>query len=208
MESTPVRRAAVVASTALVRRSALALGLAVLPLLAIACGRPASLPAVGAPSVSAVERPEGGSYQAEARVRVARPAPPVLAPFGANRLVIPGGTSLPVVGYDDCTSQAEITHAGAALDSCFGSRAYFVGHNPGPFTPLMDAAAGDVIEYGDQAGILHRYRIVGIRTWSRWAGAPPPVQPDVVAQFQTCVTIDGNWDRILDAVEVPNPAPS
>jgi hypothetical protein len=94
----------------------------------------------------------------------------------------------------------EVTHAGAAIDTCLGGRLYFIGHNPGPFTPLRSLGVGSEIVYYDGTGMPHGWRIVATRTWSRWWGSPPLASPDVVAQFQTCITLDANWDEILDAV--------
>ena len=37
-------------------------------------------------------------------------------------------------------------------------------------------------------------------SWRSADGVPPPTQPDVVAQFQTCAVPDGSIDRILDVV--------
>ena len=160
------------------------------------------------PTVGVIERLERGRSE-EPGAEVARPPSVTLASFGANRLVMADRFNLPVVPYDDCTSASEITHSGAALDSCIGPAKYFVGHNPGPFAPLLQAREGDVIEYGDAQGVLHRYRVVGLRTWNRWDGPPPLLRPEVAAEFQTCVTLDGDWDRILDAVEDPvSPAPA
>jgi hypothetical protein len=48
--------------------------------------------------------------------------------------------------------------------------------------------------------VRHRLRIVAVRDWVPTDGAPPVVEPDVVAQFQTCVKEDGSLERILDAV--------
>jgi len=51
-------------------------------------------------------------------------------------------------------------------------------------------------------GRAHPLRVVAVRQEARSAGPPPPAQAGVVAQFQTCVTLDGSVDRILDAVPV------
>jgi hypothetical protein len=60
---------------------------------------------------------------------------------------------------------------------------------------------GDHIEWTDGHSAHHRLRIVAIRDWEPSQGAPPVVEPDVVAQFQTCVHEDGSLERILDTVE-------
>ena len=104
--------------------------------------------------------------------------------------------------YDDCTGQAALTHAAAAIDTCVTGVKYFIGHNPGVFTGLMTVGVGGTIGYYDGSGRLHRYRVVAERTWPRTGGVPPTVNGAEAAQFQTCVTADGSVDRILDAVEI------
>lgn len=108
----------------------------------------------------------------------------------------------PVGSYTDCTGQAPLTHAAAAIDTCIGGLQYFIGHNPGVFTGLMSAGVGTLIGYYDASGRLHRYEVVADRTWLRKYGVPPPVKNGEVAQFQTCASADGSVDRILDAVEL------
>lgn len=127
------------------------------------------------------------------------PAPP------ANRIVAPElGLDVAFVGdYTDCSRATEVSHAGAQRDGCLpGHEHYFIGHNPGPFTPLMNAQPGTRITYYDAGGLPHDYRIVSVREWNASWGAPPYTEADVVAQFQTCITLDGTWDRILDATPV------
>src|SRR5438270_7148248 len=104
--------------------------------------------------------------------------------------------------YADCSGQSELTHASAAIDSCLPGRSYFIGHNPGVFTPLVDMKVGGTVTYYDSSGLPHPYRVVGVRTWNRFWGSPPLVAPEVAAQFQTCLTLDAVWDQILDAVPV------
>ncbi len=122
-------------------------------------------------------------------------------PAPQNRLISDDGALDVGVGlYTDCTRASDLTHTAAAIDACIGGRTYFIGHNPGPFTQLLDLSTGSELTYFDGAGTAHRYRIVGMRTWNRFWGAPPLQEPDVTAQFQTCLTLDAVWDRILDAV--------
>ena len=104
--------------------------------------------------------------------------------------------------YGDCSGQAALTHASAAIDTCVPGVNYFIGHNPGVFTPLIDAHVGTRLDYYDAQGTLHRYRVVSVRPWARDAGVPPPALKNVVAQFQTCITLDGSLDQILDAVQI------
>ena len=106
-----------------------------------------------------------------------------------------------VGAYKDCTGQATLTHATAAIDTCVVGVRYFIGHNPGVFTGLMTVPVGGLIGYYDGAGHLHRLVVIAERTWLRDDGVPPPERPGEAAQFQTCVAADGSVDRILDAVE-------
>jgi hypothetical protein len=103
--------------------------------------------------------------------------------------------------YTDCSGRTPLTHAAAAIDTCIAGPTYFVGHNAGVFTPLLHLDVGAIITYYDGEGISHVWRIVSVRAhWHAANGPPPPTQPDVVAQFQTCASADGSVDRILDAL--------
>lgn len=135
------------------------------------------------------------------------PAPSAVAATSVNRLAEEGrGLDLHVGYYGDCTRATEVGHDAAYVDGCIQRPlGYFIGHNPGPFTPMAAVPVGQVIDYYDPDGNLHRLQIVSARQWNRFWGAPPLSQPDVVAQFQTCLTLDAVWDRILDAVEIPPP---
>ena len=104
--------------------------------------------------------------------------------------------------YGDCSRRTAVTFDGAQIDGCIGGRTYFIGHNPGPFSPLLHLQAGDRLTYFDGQGQSHRYQIIGTRSWNRYWGPPPFLRSDVSAQFQTCLTLDAVWDEILDAVEV------
>lgn len=129
----------------------------------------------------------------------AAPPPPPATPH--SRLVSDDGHLDTGVGvYSDCSGATALSHAYAAIDTCVGGRTYFVGHNPGVFTPLMSETVGSVITWWDASGNAHRLRIVARRDWMRANGAPPVVSGAVVAQFQTCLVADGSEDLILDAV--------
>ena len=152
------------------------------------------LEVLAAAAIAALATPDTRAAH-EPKEWVAAPPPP------QNRLVAESaGLDVPVGVYADCTRATELTHVGVAIDACIGGRTYFIGHNPGPFTPTLDLQPGAEVTYFDNGGRAHLYRIVGARTWNRFWGAPPLVTPDVAAQFQTCVTLDAVWDRILDAV--------
>jgi hypothetical protein len=102
--------------------------------------------------------------------------------------------------YTDCSGRTPLQKGEAAIDTCITGRRYFLGHNYGVFTPLLHMQPGDHLEWTDGRSVRHRLRIVAVRDWVPSDGAPPVVEPDVVAQFQTCVKEDGSLERILDAV--------
>lgn len=133
---------------------------------------------------------------------VVRTAAPQRAPAPVsyhNRLVSADGSLNTSVGYyGDCNGRTTLSHTSAAIDTCVGGRTYFVGHNPGVFTPLFHMGVGAVITWFDGAGNAHRLRIIGVRTWYRSAGVPGPLA-GAVAQFQTCITPDSSVERIMDA---------
>lgn len=102
--------------------------------------------------------------------------------------------------YTDCSGRTPLQSGEAAIDTCISGRRYFLGHNYGVFTPLLHMQPGDHLEWTDGRSVHHRLRIVAVRDWTPSDGAPPVVERDVVAQFQTCVHEDGSLERILDTV--------
>lgn len=158
---------------------------------------------------------EGGTWSPPPLVNLERaPSGPRVPPPGVssapNRLTLElGRLDVSVGGYADCTRTSAVGYAGAYVDACIPRPlAYFIGHNPGPFAPLADVATGQVINYVDGQGALHRLLLVSSRVWNRFWGPPPLARGDVVAQFQTCISADAVWDRILDAVELPRAVPT
>ncbi len=103
--------------------------------------------------------------------------------------------------YTDCSGHTPLQSNEAALDTCIHDRRYFLGHNVGVFTPLLHMHPGDHLDWTDGRNRRHRLRIVAVRDWVPSDGAPPVVEPDVAAQFQTCAREDGSLERILDAVQ-------
>lgn len=134
------------------------------------------------------------------------PPPPRIIPNSVfqlphSRLVsLDGGLDVPVGAYTDCSGNSPIDAAQADLDPCFLGRLYFVGHSPGVFSPLLAMHPGATITWYDARGIPLRLRIVSVRDFKRNSTPLFLSQPDVVAQFQTCLTADGAYDKILDAV--------
>ncbi len=109
-----------------------------------------------------------------------------------------GCLSTQVGVYTDCSGLQPVGPT-AYLNQCY-DRIYFIGHNPGVFTPLMQMKNGDVITYYDSNRSPQVMQVAGVRVVSRFAGVPPLLNSAVVAQFQTCEVLDGSWDRILDMV--------
>ena len=102
--------------------------------------------------------------------------------------------------YADCSGSSPIDANRADVDRCFVDRTYFVGHSPGVFSPLLQMGAGSLLTWYDGEGVAHPLRIVSRRDLPRSTETLELSQPDVVAEFQTCLTADGSVVRILDAV--------
>jgi hypothetical protein len=116
-----------------------------------------------------------------------------------NRLISArGGLNTGVGYYSDCSGRTPLSHASAAIDTCVRGRTFFVGHNPGVFTPLFSLGVGSIITWYDGAGTAHRLRIVAVRVWHHTTGVLGLVGRATV-QLQTCITPDGSIDRLLDA---------
>lgn len=130
------------------------------------------------------------------------PPPPTRPPAPPRNLLRSddGRLATGVGIYSDCSGNTPLTHSEAAIDTCVTGRTYFVGHNPGVFTPLLSESVGSIITWWDGNATAHRLRIVAVRSWTWSNGVPPPVSGAVTAQFQTCEVSDGSKDWIYDAV--------
>jgi hypothetical protein len=158
-----------------------------------AAGGSVAVHSVATPTTGTVRRTSRRSRVIR-RARVVRAATPL-----RNRLVGGAGLNTAVVYYSDCSGATPLTRTAAAIDTCATGRTYFVGHNPGVFTPLFSLGVGSVITWFDGAGTAHHLRVVAVETWVHTSGLPALVGGASV-QFQTCITSDGSIDRILDAV--------
>lgn len=132
----------------------------------------------------------------------APPRTPAPAPAPPHNLLrsADGRLDTAVGVYSDCSGATALTHSAAAVDTCVTQDTYFVGHNPGVFTPLLSESVGSQVTWWDGSGQAHVWRIVAVRSWLRADGVPPPVSGAVVAQFQTCEVADGTKDWIYDVV--------
>ena len=162
---------------------------------------PADVPAQ-APAAPVAAAPAPAAPARATQPRAAAPAPvsaPVSAPASyRSRLVSADGSLNTGIGYySDCTGRTPLTRSSAAIDTCVGGRTYFVGHNPGVFTPLMHMGVGSIITWYDGSGNAHRLRIISVRSMAH-AGVPSLVGGATV-EFQTCITPDASFNRILDA---------
>lgn len=108
------------------------------------------------------------------------------------------GLNVPVVDYSDCGGQTPLSHTAAAIDTCIHDRLYFVGHNPGVFTPLMSMGAGAIITYWDHRGAPHRLRVFATLVWAKSSGTPAR-SGNATAEFQACLNADGSMLRNLEA---------
>ena len=95
-----------------------------------------------------------------------------------------------------------VPHGEAVIDTCVSGRLYLLGHNPGVFSGAFSLGAGSTLTYDDSNGVVHHYRVVGVRTIDTQRSVFPParVEPDVSLQLQTCVNISGSVVRLIDAV--------
>ena len=112
------------------------------------------------------------------------PAPVVLY----NELVGPG-LNVGVGVYSDCTGLSPLGTGEAFLDICIPWDNYFVGHNYGVFTPILNWGIGTQVTYWDGSGVAHKYTIEGSQIITNWIDPVPPA--GTVAQFQTCTTPAG-----------------
>ena len=162
---------------------------------------PTPTAAVAAPTATPTPAPTRTPHPPTPKAEPTAPLPPTAAPVIRDRLRSADGTlNTGVTTYSDCRGTTPLTHTEAAVDTCVHSVTYFVGHNPGVFTPLMSENVGALITWWDDGGTAHHLRVVAVRSWQRADGVPPVVDGAVVAQFQTCQVLDGSIDRVLDAV--------
>lgn len=98
--------------------------------------------------------------------------------------------TMPVSIYADCMGMSRVPYDSAALDTCWTGEYYFVGHNPGIFTPIQRLRRGDIVGFND--GKKSHYFIVDsseVRTTTEWFPAPDGIN----ARMQTCLS----WPTVL-----------
>jgi sortase (surface protein transpeptidase) len=134
----------------------------------------------------------------------APPSAPVAPVVRANSIVIPRlGLNLSVGWYSDCLGRAVVPHWGAWRWSCAGANnTYIMAHNPGTFTPILGLHAGDIVQYGDASGRVHRYRVSYTTIVSNTQLWPLGATSSASLTLQTCWTWDGSRDFIVRAVEI------
>jgi len=143
------------------------------------------------PASTPTPQPSTSSSQ---RLTVA-PTPPAYR----NRLISADGSVNASVGvYSDCSGNTPLVRYQAAIDTCIGGVTYFVGHNPGVFTGLLNESVGSMITYWDGNGSAHTLQIIARRQWVAANGLVRPVG-GARYEFQTCLTPSGSVDWIFDA---------
>ena len=154
---------------------------------------PATQPAMPAPRVLPAPSPQAAAL-------VKAPAPAAAPPQELHDYLTSddGALSTSVYDYGDCGGQTPLSHEAAAIDTCIHDRIYFVGHNPGVFTPLMSMGVGSVITYWDSAGVAHRVRVIAVVVWAKTSGTPART-PGSTMEFQACLNADGSMLRNLEA---------
>lgn len=145
-------------------------------------------------AIRPIETP--ATLQPSKSTTIVSPAAQSLLLSAPDRLVSADGLGV----YADCSGNSPIDTAKADIDPCFLGRTYFVGHSPGVFSPLLHMGVDSLITWYDAVGLAHPLRVVSERDFGRNSRTLQLSQPDVVAQFQTCLTNDGSMDRILDAI--------
>ena len=102
-------------------------------------------------------------------------------------MLIGAGIDTAVTDYSGCTAAASVPQNEAAIYTCVTWDTYFLGHNPGVFTPLLSVQDGTNLTYYDSAGVAHQYVIEGYVDLALPGGTPQP-PAGTVAQFQTCLS--------------------
>ena len=114
-------------------------------------------------------------------------------------MLIGGGVDASVTWYTDCSGNSAVPRNSVAIDTCDTAVTYFVGHNPGLFTPLMSDGAGTHLTYYNGNGTATGYVIEGYWDITR-AGATFPSPPaGTIAEFQTCVDPSATVVRVFYA---------
>ena len=119
-------------------------------------------------------------------------AQPAQAHYATNALII-NGVEIPYVASFQTDTAPEST-AGLWLgsdDVDDGSWGYFIGHNPGVFTPILDLKVGDTFAIRDFSGAEHTYTVVkefDVNAGTNWSD----IEADVTgygesAILQTCI---------------------
>jgi hypothetical protein len=134
------------------------------------------------------------------------PAPPAPAPatVSANTLYIPSlNLRQHVSDYTDCTGNTGIPHWDVWRWTCAGTNnTYIMAHNPGVFTPILGLHVGDLIQYGDPAGVVHTYKVTFTEIVSYTDTSPTNALAVPSITLQTCWNYDGTQDFIVRAVEI------
>src|ERR1035437_8170155 len=113
---------------------------------------PTSVPATPAPTPVPTSQPTRTSTPTP------QPAPPVSLPQPSatptpappappDNMLIGAGIDTAVTDYSSCTAAAPVPQNEAAIYTCVTWDTYFLGHNPGVFTPLLSVQDGTNLTY-------------------------------------------------------------
>ncbi len=172
---------------------------------------PLVLGELGVPAVAELVRPVVVAPPAAPRPAPApRPVPPPAPPapatvaVGANTLYIPSlNLRQHVSDYTDCTGSTGVPHWDVWRWTCAGTNnTYLMAHNPGIFTPILGLHVGDLIQYGDGAGVVHTYRVIFTEIVSYTDTSPTNALAVPSITLQTCWNYDGTQDFIVRAVQI------
>lgn len=157
---------------------------------------------VAPPAAPIVNPPVQRAPVATARASHSAPAAAPAAAATFNRLVVPAlGIRVGLVDVSGCGRAAAVPHTGAARMQCLSSpgEPYIAGHNPGPFSALSRAQAGEAIQYWDAAGVLVNYtiRVVEMISGNNDAEALSGPRPQII--LQTCANADGSMIWVIKA---------
>jgi hypothetical protein len=122
-------------------------------------------------------------------------APPVPTGPRQNWVEVPSvGVSVAVGIYSDCTGQTPLTRATAARDTCVpATEVFLVGHRPGVFAALPGMPANAAVNYWDDAGVLHAYRIYQVSKIPSAQGGDVMTNQHPALLMQTCDDPTGSY---------------
>lgn len=156
--------------------------------------------AAAAAAAQAADQPSAAAPSADA----AQASPAAAPPQGARTVNVAGT----VVSYVDSYQSASAPSSGAGLwmgsdSTTDGSWAYFIGHNPGPFSCVMGLGQGAAVTVCDGSGNARTYHVVDVFTvpdttyWEEIQGRVTGHGESVI--LQTCVGDHASYRIVVAA---------